>query len=71
MHAIRIDVSDTIYDKVMFFLQYLPKTDIKIYDTVNREKSHTDSLSHFFKSSPVKELSIERESEVYQSRVDF
>jgi len=69
MHTIRIDVSDTIYDKVMFFLQHLPKTDIKLYDKT--EKQITNKLSDFFKDAPLKDISFERESETYQSKVNF
>jgi len=31
MQTIQIDVSDNIYDNVMFFLNNLPKKDIKLY----------------------------------------
>ena len=69
MHSIRIDVSDTIYDKVMFFLQHLPKTDIKLYDKTKQQT--TDKLSDFFKDAPLKDLSFDRGSEIYESRVNF
>jgi len=44
MHSIRIDVSDTIYDKVMFFLQHLPKTDIKLYPHMHKPKKDLKEL---------------------------
>ncbi len=69
MHSIRIDVSDTIYDKVMFFLRHLPQTDIKLYDRTKPQT--TDKLSDFFKDAPLKDLSFERDPEIYQSRVNF
>jgi len=69
MHSIRIDLSDTIYDKVMFFLQHLPKTDIKLH--YKTKEQTTDKLSDFFKDSPLNDISFERESEIYQSRVNF
>jgi len=39
MQTIKIDVSDTIYDNVMFFLNNLPKKEIKLYS--NKKKIDT------------------------------
>ena len=69
MHTIKIDVSDTIYDNVMFFLNNLPKKDIKLYPKKVEKKE--DALTNFFQSSPLQGLSLERETEVYQDRVSF
>jgi len=33
MHSIRLDVNDSIYDKVMFFLNNLPINKVKIIDS--------------------------------------
>ena len=41
MHTIKIDVSDNIYDNVMFFLNNLPKKDIKLYTKKDEKKEET------------------------------
>ena len=69
MHTIKIELSDSIYDKVMFFLKNLPQTDIKLY---NKETpNHNDNIVNFFANSPLKDISLERDSETYQGRVNF
>ncbi|CAA6822566.1 MAG: Unknown protein [uncultured Sulfurovum sp.] len=68
MHTIRIDVSDTLYDKVMVYLKNLPQKDIKLYDTPKKEEN---DLVDFFKNSPLHNISFEREEEVYKSKVNF
>ena len=45
MYTIKIDISDTIYDNVMFFLQNLPKKDIKLHTS---KKMSEEKLSDFF-----------------------
>ncbi len=32
MHSIRLDVQDSVLDKVLYFLQNLPKDEVKIID---------------------------------------
>ena len=68
MHTIKIDVSDSIYDNVMFLLNNLPKKDIKIYTKKDEKK---ETLIEFFQSSPLHEIKLERDNEIYQDRVDF
>ncbi len=72
MQTIKLDVSDSIYDKVMLFLQSFPTKDIKLYrekptDTTQKQ----EKLTEFFHNSPLQEISLERDDEIYQSRVDF
>lgn len=69
MHTIKIDVSDTIYDNVMFFLNNLPKKDVKLYP--KKETKKEDTLTNFFQSSPLQGVLIEREAESYYDRVGF
>ncbi len=72
MQTIKLDVSDTIYDKVMFFLQSFPKKDIKLYDEKSVAKNkQQEKLTDFFHNSPLQGISLERDDEIYQSRVDF
>ena len=50
MYTIKIDISDTIYDNVMFFLNNLPKKVIKKEDTLTwkRNKTYQDSVYLIF-----------------------
>ena len=68
MQTIKIDISDNIYDNVMFFLNSLPKKDIKLYTP---KKDTKDKLTDFFQASPLKDVILERDKEIYQDRVNF
>lgn len=80
MHTIRLDVSNDIYDKVMFILENLPKNKVK-FQLEKKENSakkdgvplgHKKTLGEFFQSSPlVGAISLDREQEVYKDRVEF
>ena len=67
MHTIKIDISDNVYDNVMFFLNNLPKKDIKLHAS---KKDTQEKLTDFFQSSPLKDITLEREKEIYQDRVN-
>lgn len=70
MQTIRLDVSDSIYDNVMFFLNNLPKKDININNVPKKKKEK--SLTDFFQHSPLKnEIILCREKEIYKDRIDF
>ncbi len=72
MQTIKLDVSDTIYDKVMSFLQSFPKQDIKLYGEKSVARNgQQEKLTDFFRNSPLQDISLERDDEIYQSRVDF
>ena len=68
MQTIKIDISDNVYDNVMFFLNNLPKKDIKLYTP---KKATEEKLTDFFQSSPLKDIALERDKEIYQDRVNF
>ena len=68
MQTIKIDISDNVYDNVMFFLNNLPKKDIKLYTP---KKSTEEKLTNFFQSSPLKGIALERDKEIYDDRVNF
>ena len=38
MHSIRLDVQDSVFDKVIYFLNNLPITEVKIIDDVTSSK---------------------------------
>ncbi len=44
MHTIKLEISDSLYDKVMFFLQQLPKTEIKLHQPRTKEKKDLSEL---------------------------
>ncbi len=75
MQTIRLDVSNDIYDKVMTFIENLPKNKVKLQLEKNEEKPNkkeSNSLVEFFRSSPlVGEVSLKRDEEVYKDRVKF
>jgi hypothetical protein len=75
MHTIRLDVSNDIYDKVMFILENLPKNKVKLQlekDDNKIVKKEKNSLVEFFQSSPlVGTVLLDREQETYEDRVKF
>jgi hypothetical protein len=72
MYSIKLDVNDSIYDKVMFFLDNISKKDLKIKEIKNYNDQKEDGLVDFFRNSPlVGEVNLTRENEVYSNRVEF
>ena len=73
MQTIQLNISNDIFDKVMSFLEILPKNKIAIVRENNTEKPQPkkDSLGDFFQSSPLVGLDLSRSSEVYQDRITF
>ncbi|MBP7783526.1 MAG: hypothetical protein KA040_00350 [Aliarcobacter sp.] len=73
MYSIKLDINDKIYEKVMFFLENIPKQDLTIKEIKNFEdKLEENNLVDFFRKSPlVGEVEIKRDSEIYSNRVEF
>jgi hypothetical protein len=73
MYSIKLDINDKIYEKVMFFLENIPKQDLTIKEIKNfDDKLEENSLVDFFRKSPlVGEVEIKRDSEIYSNRVEF
>lgn len=74
MHSIKLEISDFVFDKVMFFLNNISKRDLVIKEIDSLEKKEkSDDLVSFFKSSPLYDntLYFEREQESYKERVVF
>jgi len=45
MHSIRLDIEDSVFDKVIYFLNNLPKNEVKITETkaINDDWSYLES----------------------------
>ena len=72
MYTIKLDVNDTIYEKVMFFLKNIPVKNLSVEKTDEDEAKKQNDIVTFFQSSPIKgEISLERESDIYSDRVTF
>lgn len=73
MYSIKLDVNDTIYDKVMFFLNNISQKDLKIKEIKNyNPHQNENSLVDFFRASPlVDELDLKRDNDTYSNRVEF
>ena len=73
MQTIQLDISSDVFDKVMSFLEILPKNKVRI--TMNNlsknPQQKKNSLGDFFQSSPLVGLSIERNQETYSARIEF
>ena len=42
MHSIRLEIEDSVFDKVIYFLQNLPKDEVKIVEELKNHKSNSD-----------------------------
>jgi hypothetical protein len=73
MQTVQLNISNDIFDKVMSFLEILPKNKIVIVRDNNSEKPQLkkESLGDFFQASPLVGLDLSRSSEVYHDRIAF
>jgi hypothetical protein len=73
MQTVQLNISNDIFDKVMSFLEILPKNKIVIIRDNESKKSQgkKESLGDFFQASPLLGLDLSRNSEVYQGRIEF
>jgi hypothetical protein len=64
MYSIKLDINDKIYEKVMFFLENIPKQDLTIKEIKNFDDNQKKTnLVEFFRNSPlVGEVEIKRDS---------
>lgn len=71
MYSIKLNVNDSIFDKVMFFLNSIPTNDLKTEKINIKEDSKSDdNLVSFFQNSPLcGELNLERKDDKYTNRV--
>jgi len=71
MQTIQLNISSDIFDKVMSFLEILPKNKISIVVDNKSKKPKKESLGDFFQASPLVGLDLTRSSEVYKGRIEF
>jgi len=75
MHTIKVNLSDGVFDKVMQFLQKLPKDSVWIYENKRVCDDYrcpdSNDLVDFFQSSPLKDIELVREDEVFSPRTEF
>ena len=71
MYTIKLDVNDTIYDKVIFFLKNIPIKNLEVKKIDDKQTQKKDDIVSFFRSSPLSGIELERESEQYSDRVTF
>ena len=72
MHTVRLDINDSVFDKVMFLLKSLPKSEVKVRIEQESITENKDDIVSFFQNSPLKgELKLERSKEHYTERVDL
>jgi len=71
MYSIKLNIDDSILDKVMLFLNTIPKKNIEVKKLKNSHQSDDEKLGDFFVKSPLKDIAIERGDEIYNQRVEF
>jgi len=61
MQTIQLDISSDIFDKVISFLEILPKNKVRVTmnDVSERPQQKKNSLGDFFQSSPLVGFSFE------------
>jgi len=66
MYIIKLDVSDTVFEKVVFFLKNISAKNISVEKIDDKESKKQDDIVTFFQTSPiVGEISLERDFETY------
>ncbi len=72
MYTIKLDVNDSIYDKVMFFLKNIPVKNLEVKKVDDTQVEKKSDIVSFFQSSPLKgNILLERENEIYNEKVTF
>jgi hypothetical protein len=52
MHTLRLKVQDSVFDKIMYFLQNLPKNEVEVIEEKAVSKDKSDFIE-FLSSNPV------------------
>ncbi len=54
MHTLTIKVNDRVFDKVVYFLNNLPKHDIEIISNKSEHKKEGEDFISFLANNPIK-----------------
>lgn len=72
MYTIKLDVNDSIYDKVMFFLKNIPVKNLEVKKVADTQVQKKNDIVSFFQTSPLTgNILLEREDEIYNEKVVF
>lgn len=73
IQTIQLEISSDIFDKVMSFLEILPKNKVRVTRDILSKKpqQQKNSLTDFFQASPLVGLELERNQESYSGRIEF
>ena len=72
MYTIKLDVNDTIYDKVMFFLKNIPISNLEVQKSDDSQVKKQDDIVSFFHNSPLaNNIQLIRDEEIYEDRISF
>ena len=72
MYTIKLDINDSIYYKVMFFLNNIPVKNLEVKKVSDIQAQEKNDIISFFQSSPLKgNILLEREDEIYNEKVVF
>lgn len=72
MYTIKLDVNDTMFKKVMLFLNTLPVKHIVIEKKDDKKSHKKEHIVNFFQTSPLAgEIVLERDPQIYTDRVSF
>ena len=70
MYTIKLNVNDTIYEKVMFFLKNIPVSNLEVKKIEDSQDKTQDDIVSFFHNSPLTgNIVLTREKEIYEDRV--
>ncbi len=70
MYSIKLDIDDSTFDKVMFFLNNIPKKSIEVKKIDYANTLKEEGLGDFFLHSPLhNEVTLSRDSELYEERI--
>lgn len=71
MYTIKLDINDTVYDKVMLFLKNVPIKNLEVKKLDESRETKKDDIVSFFRSSPLGDIQLERDKQTYQDRLSF
>ena len=74
MRTVKLEINETIYEKIMAFLSLMPKDKVYIVTDkkAHKAKKENSSFVSFFQNSPLMdEVDLSRSEETYNGRIAF